>query len=470
MLFPELRFLVFFLVVLGVHWALRGARGRKLWLLGASYLFYAAWDWRFLGLILASTVVDFVVGRALDRDGGGAGEGAGARARRAWLALSLAVNLGLLGTFKYLDFFLESAAAFAAWLGLGLSVSSLELILPVGISFYTFQTLSYTLDVYRGRLRATRDPLDFALFVAFFPQLVAGPIVRARAFLPQLEAPRRFAAVPVRAALLLFLFGYVKKACVADRFGLLADQVFAAPEAYGAMSHWLGLGYYTVQIYGDFSGYSDMAIATAALLGYRLPRNFQFPYLARSLSGFWRRWHISLSGWFRDYLYVPLGGSRVATPRVCANLLVTFVVSGLWHGASWNFVAWGALHGMVVVAELLTGWGHEGRRSLAGLATTNLVWALSLVLFRTTDLAHAGSYAAGLVGAHAGTATAALDPRGWLLLAGFAAVHVVMSRGVVERRLAALPPVAFAAVLGALAALALPWASADYQPFLYFQF
>jgi alginate O-acetyltransferase complex protein AlgI len=460
MLFTEFAFLLFLAVVFAGHWALRGLAPRKAWLLVASYAFYAGWDWRFLGLILASTVIDYVVGRVLSRPVAPAGRGA----RRAWLVLSLVTNLGLLAAFKYYDFFAESAAELLGALGVETTSHRLELILPVGISFYTFQTLSYTIDIYRGRLEAVRSPLDFALFVAFFPQLVAGPIVRATSFLPQLVAPRRFADVGWRAAATLFLVGYVKKACVADNVAVVVDGVFAAPEAWGAGAKWLALALYSIQIYCDFSGYSDMAIATAAAFGYRLPLNFDFPYLSASVTEFWRRWHISLSTWFRDYLYIPLGGNRGGPARTYLNLFLVFLLCGLWHGASWNFVVWGLIHGVFLVLERA---GLVKARGALGLVWTLLVVMLAWVFFRSPDLPSSTAYVAGLFGS---AGERALDAAWWLLVAGFALVHVAMSRRWLERAAGALPDLAFSAAYGVAWALVHPWASADYQPFIYFQF
>ncbi|MHC4380608.1 MAG: MBOAT family O-acyltransferase, partial [Planctomycetota bacterium] len=302
MIFTEFRFLGFFLLVFAIHWSLRGARTRKTWLLLTSYAFYAAWDWRFLGLILASTLVDFVTGLRI-----AASEDPGTR--KWWLRLSLCANLGILGFFKYCDFFLSSTASLVQAMGFEANLPVLELILPVGISFFTFQTMSYSLDIYYRRLEPTRSLLDLSLFVGFFPQLVAGPIVRAKDFLPQLERPQPFAAIAVKPALLLFLSGFIKKAVISDNLAPMVDAYFADPSAWSAGAAWIAVPGYAVQIYCDFSGYSDMAIALAALLGYRLCLNFHGPYLASDIRDFWRRWHISLSTWLRDYLYIPLGGS-----------------------------------------------------------------------------------------------------------------------------------------------------------------
>jgi len=461
LLFTELRFLAFFAAVFAVHWALRGSTARKVWLLAASYGFYAGWDWRFLGLILTSTAVDFVAGRRM-------GEQARSAVRRRWLIASLVANLGILGLFKYFDFFATSGAAFLAFLGLPVSASTLSLILPVGISFYTFQTLSYTIDVYRGKIDASRSPLDFALFVAFFPQLVAGPIVRAADFLPQLAQPRRFDRVPVRACLTLFLVGYVKKACVADGIAVLVDPVFAEPATVGSASLWLALFLYGTQIFCDFSGYSDMAIATAGLLGYRLPLNFDAPYTATSVSEFWRRWHISLSTWFRDYLYLPLGGNRGSWARTYGNLATVFLLCGLWHGARWGFVLWGVLHGTYLVAERLAGARDASGWRWSRWALTTLLVMVAWVPFRAPTLAAAGTYLGGLFQPTLGELS--LAPGWWVLIVVLATAHYAASRVDLLARAERVPAPAFAFAYGVVVALVLPWAATSYQPFIYFQF
>ncbi len=472
MIFTELRFPLFFLVVFGIHWALRAERGRKLWLLAASYFFYAAWDWRFLSLILISTLVDYTVGRALDPARGPAPTG---RARRRWLLASLVVNLGLLGVFKYCDFFLSSAAELLTWFGVERSEGSLSLVLPVGISFYTFQTMSYTLDVYAGRMRARRSLLDMALFVAFFPQLVAGPIVRAATFLPQLDRRRRFAEVPVRAALVLFLVGCVKKACVSDNLAPVVDAYFAAPELYDAASAWLAVLFYAVQIYCDFSGYSDMAIACAALLGYRLCLNFNFPYFATSITTFWRRWHISLSSWLRDYLYIPLGGNRHGRRKARRNLMWTMLLGGLWHGAAWRFIVWGALHGLALAWE--REWGRwrpskqERWRGWSVLSSLATFWwvCLAWIFFRAQDFGDAWVATRAYV-LFQSPGTESLDPRLFLLFPALVAVHWSEYRRGWTALAERLPPWAFSVGYALAVHAVLLFYRPSAQPFIYFQF
>src|SRR4026208_2017752 len=343
MSFVEFRFLWFFLLVFIVYWAMRNNAARKVWLLLCSYAFYAAWNWKFTALVLGSTTVDYIVGQMLGRS-------ENPTWRRFWIAASVCVNLGVLGFFKYFNFFISSASGFLAWRCLPASVNTLNIILPVGISFYTFHSMSYTIDVYRGKQRAISNFADLALFVCFFPPLVARPIVRAVYFLPQLISPRKFSNVDVRGAVMLFLAGFIKKACIADGVAPPVALCSAHPANVTPTSAWIGVLFYAFQIYCDFSGYTDMAIAAARLLGYQLPNNFQFPYFARNVSEFWRRWHISLSSWLRDYLYIPLGGNRVGRLRSSLNLLITMALGGLWRGASWAFLIWGIWHGIGLVA------------------------------------------------------------------------------------------------------------------------
>src|SRR5436190_6954508 len=331
MLFVEFRFFWFFLLVFSVYWSLRENRSRKIWLLVCSYFFYAAWNWKFLFLLAGSSLLDYVVGYMLAQT-------EDPRARRGWLMLSLSANLGTLAFFKYFNFFIASGATFLAWLGLPVSVHTLNIILPVGISFYTFHSMSYTIDVYRGKQRPISNFVDLSLFVSFFPPLVAGPIVRAVYFLPQLVSTKKFSNVDVRGAVMLFLAGFIKKACIADGVAPIADRYFAHPANFTPRSAWIGVLFYAIQIYCDFSGYTDMAIAAAHLLGYQLPNNFRFPYFAQNVSDFWRRWHISLSSWLRDYLYIPLGGNRGSRAFVYRNVMITMLLGGLWHGAAWTFV------------------------------------------------------------------------------------------------------------------------------------
>lgn len=465
MLFTQPIFALFFAATFAYVWATRKNRRRKLALLVASYVFYAAWDWRFLSLILVSTLVDFVAARRIDA-------ATHPRQRRGWLRLSLVVNLGLLGFFKYFNFFIDSAASILE--PLGINTQSLDIVLPVGISFFTFQTLSYTLDVYRKRLRPVSGLADFALFVAFFPQLVAGPIVRAADFLPQLAHSPRWRDLDTRLHLTRFLLGFVKKACIADSLAPHVDAVFAQPGLYAASAVWIAVLLYAIQIYGDFSGYSDMAIATAGLLGYELGINFDFPYLSPNLSAFWHRWHISLSSWLRDYLYIPLGGSRGSRLATARNLMITMLLGGLWHGAAWTFVAWGAVHGVGLCVHRL--WrqtrasqiAFPGARLLATALTAYTV-CCAWILFRAPSFGHAFTLLESFVSLRS-PGTLRLDPWLFALVAALAAVHALAHRGGFERRLARIPDPVFATAFGIAAALALSFVPLRSTPFIYFQF
>jgi alginate O-acetyltransferase complex protein AlgI len=461
-IFTELRFVLFFLVVLAVHWALRSHGARKNWLLVTSYVFYGAWDWRFLFLMAGSTALDYFCGLWL-------GSTDDPRRRRFAMALSLVGNLGSLALFKYYDFFVESAASLLRSIGFEADTHTLGLVLPAGISFYTFQTLSYTIDVYRRELPVARNFRDFALFVSFFPQLVAGPIVRASDFLPQLDQQSRLADARFRALLFLFLAGFVKKACIADNLAAAIDPVFADPGAHSPSTLWLAAAGYYTQIYCDFSGYSDMAIATAGMLGYRLPINFAFPMLATSITTAWRRWHISLSTWFRDYLYIPLGGNRRGALRTSANLWIVFLLCGLWHGANWTFIVWGALHGAFLVFERVTGAQRFLDRTPLGAIYAQLVFMLAFVVFRASDLASAGEFVGGMFRSSSAVGDFAYQTP-LAILCVFLVAHVAMYNRIGHEAAAKLPGWLQDVLLGAAFALALPFAAYDYAPFIYFQF
>lgn len=343
MFFNSLTFAVFLPVTVGAFWVLP-RRYRPFLLLVASYVFYGWWDARFLSLIVISTLTDYLVARRLP-------ETESSSRRRALLTLSVLVNLGLLATFKYWGFFVESAAGLLTSMGLEPNPPLLRVVLPVGISFYTFQTLSYTVDVFRGRIRPERNLARFALFVAFFPQLVAGPIERAERLMPQLRDLPSVARVQWGEALTLIARGLFRKVVIADGVAPIVDQVFGVPDRFHAVSIALGVIGFSLQIYGDFAGYTDIARGTAKLFGVDLMENFRAPYLSRGFSEFWRRWHISLSTWLRDYLYIPLGGNRGTRLETFRNLMITMLLGGLWHGAGWGFVIWGGLHGLYLVVE-----------------------------------------------------------------------------------------------------------------------
>lgn len=386
MIFSTALFLFFFVPVALVHWFLIPAlparhrlRAAHLFLLIVSYLFYMNWDWRFGFLIAFSTLVDYVcglyMGRLDARDGIDTNPDAtpaaeSTRKRRAALVLSLLTNLGVLAYFKYADFFIGSFVDLINLIAPGTYAANeregllLGVLLPLGISFFTFQSMSYTIDVFRRTVPVERSLLRFALFVSFFPQLVAGPIVTAKTFLPQLDALPKFDMDRMRAAGRWFALGFFKKTVLADNMGPIVDQIYATPEAYGAAGHWIGAFGFWVQVYCDFSGYSDMAWGAALFLGYHLPENFRIPYISRSVTEHWQRWHMSLIGWIRDYLYIPLGGNRVGFLRHKFNVFLTMFLAGLWHGANWTFVIWGSIHGTILTAEAT--WNQWRRTKGAG--------------------------------------------------------------------------------------------------------
>jgi D-alanyl-lipoteichoic acid acyltransferase DltB (MBOAT superfamily) len=365
MLFNSISFLIFLPVVFILYWGLfkKSLKLQNIFLLLASYLFYGWWDYRFLALIAASTLVDFFIGRFLQKT-------ENEIHRKMLLGLSLVFNLGLLGFFKYYNFFIESWIDSWANLGVEMQVSSLNIILPVGISFYTFQTLSYTIDVYRRKIEPTSNIINFSVFVAFFPQLVAGPIERAKHLLPQFSKKRIFNEERAISGIHLILWGLFKKIVIADSCAVYVNAIFNDYENMNSASLLLGAFYFAFQIYGDFSGYSDIAIGTGRLFGFDLMRNFNSPYFSRNIAEFWRRWHISLSTWFRDYLYIPLGGSRGSKWQQVRNVFIIFLVSGFWHGANWTFVIWGGLHALFFLPLLL---GDQNRKHLNQVAENNLL-------------------------------------------------------------------------------------------------
>jgi D-alanyl-lipoteichoic acid acyltransferase DltB (MBOAT superfamily) len=342
MLFNSLHFVWFFVVVYAVY-RLLPHRAQNWLLLVASYYFYAAWDWRFLGLLIGSTLVDYTCALALARM-------KAPRRRRLVLLVSLAFNLTLLGFFKYFNFFADNLHSLFAAVGWKLDFVTLRVLLPVGISFYTFVTMSYVIDVYRREIPATRDLVDFAVFVAYFPHLVAGPILRASRLLTQIDSPRHITATQLRDGAWLIAWGYFQKVYVADNVAPLANAVFDPATAPTGVNVLVGVYAFAFQIYGDFAGYSNIARGTSKLMGIELVENFRFPYVTRTPQEFWRHWHISLSTWLRDYLYIPLGGSRGSEARTRRNLLLTMVLGGLWHGAAWTFVLWGVYHGLLLIA------------------------------------------------------------------------------------------------------------------------
>src|SRR3954463_2576731 len=401
MLFNSLTFVVFFVVVLAAYWTMRSWEARKNLLLVASYIFYGAWNPPFAALLFSTTALDFYLGRKM-------GKLHEPRERRIWLWISVAVNLSMLGFFKYGNFLLENFPWVLARGGIQYKPPHLDVFLPIGISFYTFHSLSYTLDIYRGVMRPTRSLRDFTLAVSFFPQLVAGPIVRAGDFLPQLEAPPQPQTGRFLWGLLLMTLGLFEKVVLAD--SLLsgsADRVFGYRGPLMALDSWTGVVAFAGQIFCDFAGYSICAIGAALCLGFHLKDNFRFPYAAIGFSDFWRRWHISLSTFLRDYLYIPLGGNQVRPFRAALNLVIVMFIGGLWHGAAWTFVVWGLLHGSYLVIERVCRlffeekrWANTGIvRMMTGFATYGAV-CIAWVFFRASDFTVASRMLTGMFGGH----------------------------------------------------------------------
>ena len=534
MLFTEFRFFVFFAVVFCLYWLLPTNRQRKVLLLLGSYLFYAAWNWKFLILIIASTIVDFFIGLKLgalahatqNHDKPHAGDHAASdnvldygteedhRSRHLWIALSVCWNLGVLFFFKYFNFGIDSAQHLLSWLGLHPSIHTLKIILPVGISFFTFQSMSYSIDIYRRTLEPCKSLLDFSTFIGFFPQLFSGPIVRAIDFLPQLNEPRRLVNVRGRAMVMMFLIGYIKKACVADNLAPFVDEYFANPGRYNWLGCWTAVLFYAAQIYCDFSGYTDMAIASAGLLGFEFCQNFDFPYFSPNIAEFWRRWHMSLSSWLRDYLYIPLGGNRGGKLFQHRNLFLTMLLGGLWHGAAWTFVVWGAMHGVALIvhrefrnamkamkrtpspstpgegrgdSKLRTALDKSNRphptgpellearqrrpewAAILGAIVTFLWVSITWIFFRAPGFGTALRTTRDFV-LFRSPGNMDFGFRCLIAFAVLVLVHWAAHRRWLHAWWAKIPAWQFAIACGVLMATALPWTPLRYQPFIYFQF
>lgn len=494
MLFPTLDFALFFMVVFAVSWELRNRQdARKVFLLAASYFFYGYWDWRFTALLAGSSLINYAAGRMIDVSGGD-------RERKLLLGIAVALNLAILGFFKYYGFFLDSLATLLASAGLERDLPFLEIILPVGISFFTFQGISYVVDVYRRQVEAVESPVDVFLYISFFPQLVAGPIVRAADFLPQLRAVPRLSRSLVSLGILLILLGLFKKMVIANYLATgLVDQVFFDPAMYAGPDLALAVYAYAIQIYCDFSGYSDIAIGVAALLGYRFKWNFNQPYRAASLQEFWRRWHISLSEWLRDYLYKPLGGSRGSAGATCRNLFLTMLLGGIWHGAAWTFVIWGVIHGTALAVERyafafknapapVPAFAASGYASPAyapveparrqtgplgralGVLLTFHVVCLAWIFFRAENLGFALDYLRGFLNWDQSAQFA--QPFLVMLVAVSLAAHFLPNDLVqrTSRLLEPVGPVGLGVLLGAGILLIEAVAPEGVAPFIYFQF
>ncbi|WP_347372869.1 MBOAT family O-acyltransferase [Aequorivita sp. Q41] len=403
MLFNSIDFAIFLPIVFLIYWFIfnKNLKLQNAFLVAASYLFYGWWDWRFLSLIIFSTLIDFWVGQLLSRE-------LKERNRKFLLWVSILVNLGFLGFFKYYNFFLDNFVNAFSFLGMPISTQSLNIILPVGISFYTFQTLSYSIDIYRNKLKPTTNLISFAAFVSFFPQLVAGPIERATNLLPQFYSRRKFEYHKAVDGLRQILWGFFKKVVIADNCAHYVNIIFETPQDYSASTLVVGAILFAFQIYGDFSGYSDIAIGTARLFGFKLTQNFAFPYFSRDIAEFWRRWHISLSTWFRDYLYIPLGGSRGTKFKVIRNVFIIFIVSGFWHGANWTFIVWGALNAIYFLPLLISNKNRQhlnivaySKRWPTFKAFLNIILTFGLttlawIFFRAENITHAFQYIKGI--------------------------------------------------------------------------
>ena len=463
MLFNSYEFLLIFLpVVVLVYYALPW-RCRAPWLTLASYMFYGWWRTDCVGLMLLLTAINYVGGRMIHRS-----QRRGVRA--VWLALSVAGSLGVLGFFKYVDFVLDSWNGLSGALGVGEPTKLLGIVLPVGISFYTFQSMSYPIDIYRGVCRPTRRLIDFACYVSLFPQLIAGPIVRYNEVAAQLDE-RSHTAEKFARGLVFFVVGLAKKALLADAMAVAADAAFDQGPP-GAALAWAGLLAYAFQIYFDFSGYSDMAIGLGLMLGFEFPQNFNSPYQATGMRDFWRRWHMSLSRWLRDYLYISLGGSRRGRVRTVVNVMATMLLGGLWHGANWTFVLWGGYHGLLIAIERALGSRNPLSRlpAWAKRAGTFLLVVLGWVFFRAATLGKAGALFAGLVGVHGlGSLPTAVGEAAFLVPFGICAAVAWLAPNVwtwrlrvTERTLAWALPLFVVCLYVVL--------TSDYSPFLYFQF
>lgn len=473
--FNTYTFILFFLLVLFIHTLLKNWRCQKLNLLIASYIFYSAWNPLFVLLLFFSTICDWLLAAKIY-------EASTYKLKKAYLALSICLNLGLLGYFKYGDFFLESFISWLAFLGIYFEPAALNIVLPVGISFYTFQTLSYTIDVYRGKIRPEPVFLNYALYVSFFPQLVAGPIVRAGDFLPQCEKPRHANKDQFGWGISLLVIGLFMKVVIADTLlAPIVDKLYENPTSFGNLETWVAVLSFSGQIFCDFGGYSTCAIGAALCLGFILPDNFKAPYAAIGFQDFWRRWHISLSSWLKDYLYVGLGGNRVSVSRTNVNIILTMLIGGLWHGASWLFVLWGGLHGCYLIIErvlknyLPTTVGLSRAVELNLIVITYLVASLTWVFFRAPDFNSALIVFANLIpDAHSIQTGVTLTMReiniGLTIPLLLLAWHIYRRNSSLEGFFSKIPPYLRSLLLFSQLLILYLFATGDDRAFIYFQF
>jgi alginate O-acetyltransferase complex protein AlgI len=465
MVFNSWQFLIFLIVVLLLDGFLASRPQPRKWLLLlASYVFYGAWDWRYLALIMASTVIDFELAKRMPIS---------TRPRQLML-ISLLVNLGVLAFFKYANFLLLSINYGLAAAQVSFSFSALDILLPVGISFFTFQALSYTIDVYRKEITPRQNLLDYALFIAFFPQLVAGPIVRAVEFFKELDTPKAPSSREINLGLVLIILGLVKKMAIADSLAISVDAVFAAPVLATAQASLLAVYAYALQIYCDFSGYTDIAIGCALLFGFRFPQNFNYPYIATTFQDFWRRWHMTLSRFLRDYLYIALGGNKISPTRTQVNLMLTMILGGLWHGASWTFVFWGLLQGIYLVVErsaqrLFPGF-YRSQHPLILFLRWFIVFnaiCLAWIFFRAANFTDALQIIINISQLFS-TPMVFTSLMGFILL--FAGMHFVGNRFQSKQRLADAPAWVCGVVLGLALCALWVYTPAEHRAFIYFQF
>jgi alginate O-acetyltransferase complex protein AlgI len=474
MLFCTREFLLFFLAVFFTYWLTPWHRVRVWLLVAASFFFYGWWNQGLAALILVTSCLDYVFALGMQRS-------TTERSRKTFLVVSLIMNLGLLVYFKYSNFFVQSFVDGLHAFGYTGSVGLLSVVLPVGISFYTFEAINYTVDVYRRKIPAERNLGHLLLFITFFPHLVAGPIVRASDFLKQIKRRKHWSWPRMTLGVSLFLLGWLKKSALAEHMARFADPIFQNPELYGTGATWIAVLAYALQIYGDFSGYSDMALGTAHMLGYRLALNFDMPYLSANIAEFWRRWHISLSSWLRDYLFIPLGGSRGSMFAACRNLLITMTLGGLWHGASWNFVLWGVLHGSLLaghrvfreVCERLPRLknaleSHAGTCVRTGL--TFLFVILAWVLFRATSLHAAMTVLGRLVPGHHGLAAPVELYVFWASAAAVVLTHLIGATGMRKTLYERLPAPALGTAFAMGLVVVLLLSAETVKTFIYFQF
>ena len=475
-LFNSVEFLIFFAVVFTAYW-LAPWRELRIWLLlAASYYFYMSWNAKLAAVVACSSLVDFFVAQAIE-------DSAPARRRKGLLVASIVMNLGLLFYFKYANFFLESLHELLAGMGIRQPMPVLDVVLPIGISFYTFEAISYTVDVYWKRARAERNPIHFLLFITFFPRMVAGPIIRAKNFLPQLIREKRFRWARIDLGLQFVFMGLVKKMLIADRMACLADPVFQHPVRYSTAGVWVALLAYSLQIYCDFSGYSDIAIGAAHMLGFKLPENFNMPYLSRNIAEFWRRWHISLSTWLRDYVFISMGGSRGTAMRTVFTLMMTFALCGLWHGAKWTFVVWGMMQGVMIVSQRafngfckvrpgLDAWMKTGIGTGLRITITLLAVMAGWVVFRSQDFATSYEvYLRLFTPQHGGMVRSPVGPGSLIVaLAVVVICHLIVTMGAWKRIAYRIPAPVWGLAYAALAFLICEMGPGNQQTFIYFQF